>query len=493
MVRPIHMRPDHPLPRPGVRPNGKSGEESEKRKRRSATSVKPVSRAKRVTLDPSRYGSVHLSGLMLDDGNSPLPKEYEWVCEDVEDGEAEWNLKDSEGSIIKTERVPIAKHRKNIVADDEMDDDDDDSVMRDLGDALDNASSASLSEEEGEDKEDAEMEVLTLLETKEDDDLKLQDDAPYDPAEESDFSEGYQEMQSESVIGMKPWQEEKEGQIGLLKKMFGTLPEERVTPVSKEAYIANPETDDSDKEEAEQGGVAAKVSPLAEPQKEAIASRAEKRAALLNSLTANVKSQSFKPIVRFDPGVSITAEEEVTKDVTMPSMSGSTAVKEIDATEERQEDEEIPQVQMASLKDMFRPKEDTAGFSLLADLDLDLEEESEEEDEEESIMITAAPVNGTAPRPSMTTSVQAPPSNVKRAPLFFPTFDAEDKSWLGILQNDSSLKPFCRDQTDEEIQAIWNERKRTLTQEYKRRHREALKKKKRRFTGSRAATNSLNI
>ena len=70
LIRPMRMRPARPLgppldilktQNPQVQSKGKEG-----RKRRRAAAAAPPTRARRLTIDPLRWGSVHLSGVFLD-------------------------------------------------------------------------------------------------------------------------------------------------------------------------------------------------------------------------------------------------------------------------------------------------------------------------------------------------------------------------------------------------------------------------------------------
>jgi len=56
----------------------------------------------------------------------------------------------------------------------------------------------------------------------------------------------------------------------------------------------------------------------------------------------------------------------------------------------------------------------------------------------------------------------------------------------GITARSERVPPFCRTETLDEIEEGWKAKRRELTQDYKRRHREAVKKQRRRIVGSRA-------
>jgi hypothetical protein len=54
-------------------------------------------------------------------------------------------------------------------------------------------------------------------------------------------------------------------------------------------------------------------------------------------------------------------------------------------------------------------------------------------------------------------------------------------------------QPFWRTESPAALEALWASRKVELTQDYKRRHREAVKKKRRRVTGSRRAGEGMGV
>lgn len=470
LLRPLHLRPSHPLSLPSI--ERKDAEKKEKRKRK-AGSARSLTRAKRVTIDPSRYGAVHMAGPILDDGTKGLAPGCEWTCEETEDGHVKWELKDEQGKVLRQEIIPLrkAEQMKEVTLDSDGDDDDDedDSSMDEVAAAIDNAESESSSSDQEEEEEiRAEAQSAAPVEK-----MALS----YNPGEESDFSEGYQEVQDGIPVRTKDWEEEKAGHFNLLKNMFGAeeLPMKIDPPALMKPYSAE---ESEEEEEQQQQEDVEKVAEVAAP-----LTGAQKRAALLGAFTAGQQdAKSFQPMTRFDPGVDNANGEEADEEV-----------EETNQVERVQEEEAAPsdtqaaredRVQMSSLKDMFRPKEDSAGFTLLGDLDLDLEEELEEEEPEmdnRRVQITP-PIQ----------PVQRGTLSVK-PPFFFPTSDKHDQSWFSLLSKDSNVLPFCKDKTDEEIQAQWKERKGQLTQDYKRRHREALKKKKRKYTGSRAAGTSIPL
>lgn len=75
-----------------------------------------------------------------------------------------------------------------------------------------------------------------------------------------------------------------------------------------------------------------------------------------------------------------------------------------------------------------------------------------------------------------------------KEPLFFPVSDEERGQIKGKIrdifdvarENGIDWRKFCRTQTEEEIKVRWEQNKKELTQEWKRRHREAIKSRRRR-------------
>ena len=73
LIRPMRMRPARPIGLPldvlkaqNQNPSIKSQGSKERRKRRRAVTSTPPTRARRLTIDPLRWGSTHISGLFLE-------------------------------------------------------------------------------------------------------------------------------------------------------------------------------------------------------------------------------------------------------------------------------------------------------------------------------------------------------------------------------------------------------------------------------------------
>ncbi|EST08256.2 Nucleolar protein 12 [Kalmanozyma brasiliensis GHG001] len=138
LVRPLRMRPAHPLPKPSrastlASVNATQEEEDEAPSSSRPPRVNPrvPSKAHRITIDPTRYGAVHLSGPLLEslaaetgastdafDVTSLGPGE--WHCEEIEDDEVEsastkdhrlvrWQYTAKDGKILHEEftKIPI--------------------------------------------------------------------------------------------------------------------------------------------------------------------------------------------------------------------------------------------------------------------------------------------------------------------------------------------------------------------------------------------------
>ncbi|UZJ54334.1 hypothetical protein CBS101457_003654 [Exobasidium rhododendri] len=508
LLRPLHMRPSHPLPRPTSGPVTPK-EKDAKRKSKGAVK-KPMTRTRRVTIDPSRYGAIHLSGVMLDDGTEGLPAGAEWECEEsIEGGDdmAKWILRDVDGNVLKEEIVQLREekivHEQDQItdSDSESEDTESDSSMDEVAAAINNAAPDSSDSEEEEEVEEVNKKESSKGE------LTSETQGPYrfpsyDPGEDSDFSEGYQEMQPNTQIKSQSWKEEKAGHLDVLKNMFGDNMKSPRLPQSSAPVEPLPERDESEDDDMAELPMQSETVQTANIVDIPLTG-VQKRAALLGNTKLGSETNLFRPLVRFVPSGSSGAPED--DEVEDQEPERATVEKEVTETSRPSKDV-VPifdtavkdHVQMSSLKDMFRPKEASVGFSLMGDLDLDLEEEGEEEEEEEeeetigAIRETQATVTHNRWVPE--SAYSAPASSFAAAeqlPFFFPTLEHDKQSWLKILQSDSTVSPFCKDKSDEELQALWKERKGQLTQDYKRRHREALKKKRRKYTGSRAAGTSM--
>ena len=157
-------------------------------------------------------------------------------------------------------------------------------------------------------------------------------------------------------------------------------------------------------------------------------------------------------------------------------------------------------LQNANLKDLFAPREDdgvfkpclfhhvdiyarcsSAGFSLLGHLDLDLEL-----DDEVDLQLPAQTQTQPEHHALPPTTVQTSPSFDPKAPLFFPPLPEQHNRGRvhDVLDPTSWQTWFYRTDDDDAIQKRWEEAKGELTAEWKRRHREAVKSRRRRGGGT---------
>ncbi|CAE6467913.1 unnamed protein product [Rhizoctonia solani] len=168
-------------------------------------------------------------------------------------------------------------------------------------------------------------------------------------------------------------------------------------------------------------------------------------------------------------------EEEAGEDEDMTSEEAAAEEQEdgADGTDEEQEEQESP-IKLSSLKDMFKPQEESTGFSLGLDIELDPDAES------------FLPASISAPLPEPTPVVAPAPIQTEKhahtiqftpdpkAPLFFPGgrndifYVIAEKGW-----------EWPHPGIPEEIRAKWDKNKADLTREYTRRHREAVKRRRR--------------
>ncbi|KAG1798467.1 uncharacterized protein HD556DRAFT_1305934 [Suillus plorans] len=145
------------------------------------------------------------------------------------------------------------------------------------------------------------------------------------------------------------------------------------------------------------------------------------------------------------------------------------------------------------LKDLFAPREEEAGFSLLGHLDLDFEEE-----DVLGISDLSHPTQPHHALPPRVVSVpheqpQAHPTLDSNFPFFFPlppTLRSRSSNARNTprdifslfphvsKETDNNREPFCRTQTTSEIHSQWETQKGALTREWKARWREASKGKR---------------
>ncbi|THH06380.1 hypothetical protein EW145_g4128 [Phellinidium pouzarii] len=150
-----------------------------------------------------------------------------------------------------------------------------------------------------------------------------------------------------------------------------------------------------------------------------------------------------------------------------------------------------PKVNLPTLKDMFAPRAEDVGFSILGNLELDLELE-------DALGVSAPFAPATHIGSSTTPIVSLPNEHASFAPtfdaskpFFFPSSFSASRTMhsggrrppdiLDLLRVRAS--GFHRTESADAIRARWTERKVELTRDWKRRHREAVKSVRRRGGG----------
>lgn len=152
------------------------------------------------------------------------------------------------------------------------------------------------------------------------------------------------------------------------------------------------------------------------------------------------------------------------------------------------------------LKDLFAPREEEVGFSLLGHLDLDVELDNDVPFFAEQPTSTQDQTPTYTPLPPatyLTHSAQAPIVLNPKQALFFPHPQQQQGSLNKVRQKDvfdlikdnhwnwrDPLVGFYRTGTDEDIRKRWEEGKSELTKEWKKRWREAGKANRRRRGGA---------
>ncbi|EJD41754.1 hypothetical protein AURDEDRAFT_186366 [Auricularia subglabra TFB-10046 SS5] len=186
--------------------------------------------------------------------------------------------------------------------------------------------------------------------------------------------------------------------------------------------------------------------------------------------------QSQKPIAAprgnadADDFETVPVDDEMDEEA--PSSESSSSEDEAVAEAEPEAPEPA---QSRSLKEMFAPREEEAGFSLMANLDLDLELD------DELGLSLQAPAAAPAPAPTVPSLPQAavalPPARMDEWRI-----DADApgiRPLMFSIPTASAAHAFWRSESDEQIRARWEERKGALTADYKKRAKEAKKRGRR--------------
>lgn len=420
LVRPMHMRLTHPIPRPM---------DSERPPSRSHT----VRRAPRVTIDPTRYTREHLTGSMLD----ALPDavdHWRWVWDDEA---AQWLAYDTSGACVATEAGPRARAVPTEVQDEDKDawpveiepcpsaPENVDELPDTLFEQQDDVPDTLFDETQPATGHAA----STAGHWWDEDESMPQDHLPTSTQarktavlDDSDFSDGYEE--TEHTTPAPSGHAEHARAMHLLQGLFGADVQD--TSSAPAAPTTSPDTMHHEEED--------------EDDDEAIRALASTQA---------VSPESPSPMA------SAAAPE-------VPAVPASAPVQET--------------VQMDSLKDMFQPTEEEGTFTLFGHLD--------EEDLDLDMQMDDVVTGGEAPVSTPVAPISVPMSTTSLPPMTTPWSMSSSTLLPTLFQRGSA--PFWKVDTDQEIEQRWLDRRGEMTQTYRRMHREALKKRKRRVVGSRA-------
>ncbi|KAG6844821.1 hypothetical protein H0H87_003388 [Tephrocybe sp. NHM501043] len=416
IVKPVRMRPEHPLPPPNedkekARLKGKNKDGELKKKRKRAKD--PDTRARRRTIDVTRYGSVHLKGMFLDmevlgtkvDGDQGRVREVEMESESSESEEEEAEVAEE----VSTDEV------KEVVK--------------------------MVVEEEIVPPKTAPQPIKEVV-------PEFPTSLP-PPAALSSLPDDNTDIATEKKLT-----------LNLLASLFGD---------KDEADWVGRESVGSDVDEAE------------------IAKR--------HRMIVDGADDGDFEVVPMDGGAGISANKEPTddeEDVDDPMEVEGKAEAPV------QKPQTEKQQQATKLKDLFAPREEDAGFSLLGHLDLDLELD----DEVPFATTEVAPSTSheplaphfTAPSSTIATHTYTAPQLNAKQPLFFPfpasgdNMKARPKDIFDVAMENKwhwrdLAVEFYRTGTEEDIRKRWEDSKVELTKEWKRRCREAGKVNRRRRGG----------
>ncbi|KAH9951136.1 hypothetical protein B0H21DRAFT_719729 [Amylocystis lapponica] len=173
--------------------------------------------------------------------------------------------------------------------------------------------------------------------------------------------------------------------------------------------------------------------------------------------------------------VEARQEEETPMEVDKPPLSSST--EQLSQGVNTRPPAEV-QTQGKKLKDIFAPREEEAGFSLLGHLDLDLEL-----DDDVAFETAAQPETNAVPEPATAPHASVLPTFDAKRSLFFPASSDSGRA-RDALDPTDWRKWFFRTDSADEIQTRWEETRGELTSGWKRRHREAVKSRRRRGGGA---------
>ncbi|EMD39117.1 hypothetical protein CERSUDRAFT_112807 [Gelatoporia subvermispora B] len=393
VVRPVRMRPEHPLPplvianQPAVKSKGKKADEAKAKKKRAK---EPPTRARRRTIDPLKYGSTQLKGAFLesvvvDRQNIPAISLQQDLQDETDESEEEIEDTDGEESVAEARFADVSMNEAETSA------------------AATPVPTKAAPAPHSKPAEPVATPVLSL---------PLPKSVPASNA------------LSEDLI------QEKTKTLGLLASIFGSKGDadwgdkESISDVDMEEHTSHAQVPDVPTQD------------------------------IAESATSEADLGDVDTEEQATPEPKITEQESES-----PPKSG----------------------QLINLKDLFAPRED-AGFSLLGHLDLDLELD---EEVEQQIIALAQPV--TVTRPSGSTPARPAPSSSlqdfdTKRPFFFPLPPEERNRGRARDALDTSQWRtfFYRTESSDEIRKRWEETRGELTSGWKRRHREAVKSRRRR-------------
>lgn len=452
LVRPMRMRPERPIPGPSEVPR----------------SGRPRSRASRIVIDPTRYTREHLTASILGDKQGSLEWEFhdgEWVAYDHRKKVASEPLclkerivpqiVDWGDWVPKDEPEPKSSGWADMPADDAGDDlwagrsarqsgaglfdsDEDMDVDGHAGAEDDDDEDDESEGQEGEDSENGDEEDSEDGEVQKDTQVTgsagAAEGSPITlrplaiPDEESDFSDGYDEMQAADTTS-----DEHSRAHSFLTRLFGKDAFTAQAPPPVHVPVAKDNMDDLDTDAPPSESETAESAPTHAPADDEL------------------------PNAPADEPSGAPADEPAGAPTDAPADAPAD-----DPTDEQRTESTQPGVHMERLKDMFQPSADSGAFSLFDGLDLDLGDDPLED----------------APPP------MAPSAPMVRTVATLPFLTREPSLRAALHRN--CWTPFWATEDDAAIEARWTEKRAALTQGYKRIHREALKKRRRRVVGSRA-------
>lgn len=368
MIRPIRMRPEHPLPEPLPSTSSSKNKKIEKAGKKRKRVRDPPTRARRKTIDPTKYGSQQLKGAFLESAVTVGPA--------------------------------VAPLRLEVQA-----------------------------SEESEEDESGSEEDATTKEADIDDTSARSSPAPSSPPEAPPPTVMRKAPQDGTHHDLE---QEKQHTLGFLQSLFG------------------------DRGEVDWGG-AESVDSDVEMNVEASARRSD------------------------DPeAVAEQPEEDQTGEASDAAMDVDVSGSLIEDNVQVEEPQDAPRpvTQTTKLKDLFAPQEEEVGFSLLGHLDLDLELDDDVE-------LQAASQHHSAPDPrSHDSALVHTPAHAfdPKRPRFFPLLPDERRQGRvhDVVDPTNWRSWFFRADTAEDIHKRWEDAKGELTSEWKRRHREAVKSRRRR-------------